>query len=34
MKCYIVKDLLPNYIDGLTGRDAATDVKKHLEDYK
>ena len=32
MKCYIVKDLLPNYIDGLTGRETAEDVKKHLED--
>lgn len=31
MKCYIVKDLLPNYIDGLTGREATEDVKKHLE---
>lgn len=31
MKCYIVKDLLPNYIDGLTGREATEDIKKHLE---
>lgn len=31
MKCYIVKDLLPGYIDGLTGKEASTEVREHLE---
>jgi len=31
MKCYIVKDLLPNYIDGLTGEEVSMEIKEHLE---
>lgn len=30
MKCYIVKDLLPNYIDGMTGEEASNEIKEHL----
>jgi len=32
VKCYIVKDLLPNYIDGLTGGETSAEMKKHLDD--
>lgn len=32
MKCNIVRDLLPNYIDGLTSEETNEEVKKHLED--
>lgn len=31
LKCCIVKDLLPNYIDGLTSQEANEEIKKHLE---
>lgn len=34
MKCYIVKDLLPNYIDGLTCEEVNMEIKKHLEECK
>lgn len=30
MKCCIVKDLLPNYIDGLTSKETNTEIEKHL----
>lgn len=32
MKCCIVKDLLPNYIDGLTSKETNTEIEKHLAD--
>lgn len=32
MKCYLIKDLLPNYIDGLTNEETSTDIKNHLAD--
>lgn len=32
MKCNIVKDLLPNYIDNLTNEETNVDIKKHLDD--
>lgn len=32
MKCYIVKDLLPIYIDKLTNEDANTEIDMHLKD--
>lgn len=31
MKCCIAKDLLPNYIDGLTSEESSTEIRKHLE---
>lgn len=31
MKCYIVKDLLSNYIDDLCSEETNADIKKHLE---
>lgn len=31
MKCNIVEDLLPNYIDGLTNEETNADIKKHLD---
>ena len=31
MKCCIVKDLLPGYIDGLTSEETNEEVKIHLE---
>jgi hypothetical protein len=31
MKCSIVKDLLSNYIDGLTSEETNTEIKKHLD---
>lgn len=31
MKCNIVQDLLPNYIDGLSSEETNDEVKKHLE---
>lgn len=31
MKCYIVRDLLPRYLDGLTGEEATKEVKAHLD---
>lgn len=30
MKCNVVRELLPNYIDGLTSSETNTDIKKHL----
>ncbi len=32
MKCYVLKDLLPNYIDGLCSEEVNAEVKKHLEE--
>lgn len=32
MKCSIVKELLPNYADGLTNEETAGDIQKHLEE--
>lgn len=32
MKCNIVNELLPNYIDGLTSKDTTKDIKKHIAD--
>ena len=32
MKCYIVKDLLPNYIDGLNSEESNADISKHLDE--
>lgn len=32
MKCSIVKELLPNYADGLTSEETARDIRKHLEE--
>lgn len=31
MKCYVVRDLLPRYLDGLTGEEASGEIKAHLE---
>lgn len=32
MKCYIVKDLLPTYIDGLTCEEVTREIEEHLSD--
>ncbi len=32
MKCHIVKDLLPNYIDNLTDKDINTEIEAHLKE--
>ena len=32
MKCYIVKDILPSYIDGLVSDETKKDVDEHLEE--
>lgn len=32
MKCCIVRDLLPGYVDGLNSEETDAEVKKHLED--
>ena len=32
MKCHIVKDLLPNYIDGLTNEETNAEIRKHLDE--
>ena len=32
MKCYVVRDLLPSYIDGLVSEETKKDVGEHLED--
>ncbi len=32
MKCNIVKDLLPAYIDGLTSKDTNKEIEDHLKD--
>lgn len=32
LKCYVVKDLLPTYIDGLASEETETEVKKHLQE--
>ena len=34
MKCCIVKDLLPGYIDGLTSEETNEEMKMHLEKQK
>ena len=34
MKCYIVKDLLPGYIDGLTCEEANAEIQEHLKDCR
>lgn len=34
MKCYVVKDLLPNYIEGLTSEETNSEIIKHLEECK
>ncbi len=31
MKCCIIKDLLPGYVDGLTSRETNTEIQKHLK---
>ena len=31
MKCYVVKDLLPYYIDGLSSEEVNAEIKEHLE---
>ena len=31
MNCYIVKDLLPMYVDKLVSEETKTDMQKHLE---
>jgi len=31
MKCNVVKDLLPLYIDGMTSKESAAEVEKHLK---
>lgn len=31
MKCNVVRDLLPRYLDGLTGEEASGEIKAHLE---
>ncbi len=31
MNCYIVRDLLPNYIDGLVSEETRNDIGRHLE---
>lgn len=31
MKCYIVRDLLPRYLDELTGEEASGEIKTHLD---
>ena len=30
MTCSVVKELMPNYIDGLTSDETSEDIKKHL----
>jgi len=32
LKCYIVKDLLPGYVDGLLGKETTAEVEQHLKD--
>jgi len=32
MKCYIVKDLLPGYVDGLLGKETTVEVELHLKE--
>ena len=34
MKCEIVKDLLPSYIDGLTSTESNSEIEEHLETCK
>ena len=31
LSCHVVKDLLPLYVDGLTGGDTSEDIRSHLE---
>jgi predicted anti-sigma-YlaC factor YlaD len=32
LKCYIVKDLLPGYVDGLLGEETTVEVEQHLKE--
>ena len=32
MKCHIIKDLLPNHIDGLNNEETSIEIKKHLDE--
>ena len=32
MKCCIVRDLLPGYIDGLTSSETNEEIERHLEE--
>ena len=32
LKCYIVKDLLPSYIDGMLGEETTAEVEQHLKE--
>jgi anti-sigma factor RsiW len=32
LKCYIVKDLLPGYVDGLLSEETTAEVKQHLKE--
>lgn len=32
MKCEIIKDLLPSYIDGLTSNESNSEIRQHLKD--
>jgi len=32
LKCHIVKDLLPNYIDHVTSQETNQDIQEHLKD--
>ena len=34
MTCSVVKELMPNYIDGLTSEETSEDIKRHLADCK
>ena len=31
MKCYVVQDLLPEYVEGLCREETAKEIKQHLE---
>ena len=32
LKCYIVKDLLPSYVDGMLGKETKDEVEQHLKE--
>ena len=34
MTCSVVKELMPNYKDGLTSEETSEDIKRHLADCK
>lgn len=34
MKCEIIRDLLPLYIDGLTSKESNQEIEKHLKIVK